>query len=257
MITSTYLERNSFLHKTDPRIKLFLLLFLTISFFLTDQIPVTAVYLLFITVLIILSCGFKEIFIPLKTIYPILIFIIILTPPFHTGGIIYLQIQSFVLLSYNGLEETLRLIVRFTGITSIFFLFFRTTSIDELILSLRWFKLPYNATLIITIALRYIPHMIGIYTNVLDAHKLRKNWNDPQPKGYLAARIKKILPVLVSVLIQSIKTIPTLAMALELKGLGSSRQRSQYFTIHKYYRFSLQFTFLFVIVLTVIAISVL
>jgi len=221
-------EGNSFVHKADPRIKLFLLVFITLSFFLADSIPVTGMYLLFILVLIAASCGIGTIPKAIKPILPLLVFVAVLTPPFHGGGETYLKIHSVVLLSENGIRETVWLIIRFTGITSLFFLFFRTTSIDDLILALRWMRVPYNATLVITIALRYIPHIVHIYGNVTDAHKLRSSSNTKSESRGIRQRIRKLFPVLVSVLIQSVKTIPTLAMTLELKGLGSDKKRSQY-----------------------------
>ncbi len=252
MISSIYKEGHSYIHKTDPRIKLFLLVFFTVSFFITNRILVTAGYFLFIMFLIGSSNGIKEVLTPIKTIYPLLIFVTLLTPPFHAGGTVYLQIRSVILLSQNGIKETCRLLIRFTGITGVFFLFFRTTSIDDLILSLRWFRVPFNTTLVLTIAIRYIPHMLYLYTNVTDAHKLRKNWDSVSEKSGLTKRIKNLFPVLVSVLIQSIKAIPTLAMSLELKGFGLSRKRSSYMKIHHYYSLLLQLSLLSAIVLTVL-----
>jgi len=255
LISNTYKPGNSFIHHSDPRIKIFLLVFVTISFFLTGIIFLTSLYLLLILLLIGISCSSKEILIPLKSIFPILIFVALLTPPFHTGGTPYLKVGSIILLSSKGILETLRLIIRFTGITGIFFLFFRTTSIDDFILSLRWYHVPYTATLLLTIALRYIPHMVTLYTQVTNAHKLRCGWNDLDRKEKLITKIKKIFPILVSVLIQSIKAIPTLAMALELKGFGSSLKRTHYLVIRKYYSFPLQLILLFVIVLAVLSLS--
>lgn len=255
MISNTYKPGNSFIHHSDPRIKIFLLVFGTISFFLTGTISITSIYLLLILILIGISCSFKEILIPLKSIFPILIFVALLTPPFHTGGTPYLKVGSIILLSSNGILETLRLIIRFAGITGAFFLFFRTTSIDEFILSLRWFRVPYTATLLLTIALRYIPHMVTLYTQVTSAHKLRCGLDDLDRKEGVITKLKKIFPILVSVLIQSIKAIPTLAMALELKGFGSSLKRTQYLVIRKYYSFPLQLTLMFVIVLAVLSLS--
>ena len=164
----------------------------------------------------------------------------------------YLSIKGIVLLSQEGLVETARLVIRFTGITAAFSLFFYTTGIDDLMLALQWFRIPYAATLLLTIAIRYIPHMISLYAAVTDAHKLRKNWNTVSSGKSLKGRIKNLFPVLVSVLIQSIKAIPTLAMSLELKGFGSRRPRSRYMTIHRYYPMPLQLFILSAIVLTVI-----
>ena len=255
MIANLYLQGNTPVHKFDPRIKLALLLFMTVSFFLTDSIPVTGGFLVFILLLVSLN-GIKQVLRSIHSILPLLIFVAILTPPFHPSGKVFYTFHSLVLLSSDGIREALRLIIRFTGITSLFFLFFLTTEIDDLILSLMWFKIPFTATLVITIALRYIPHITHIYSNVTDAHKLRRG-TDFEMSGGFRNRMKNLFPVLVSVLIQSIRAIPALAMALETKGLGFNAQRQSFRDINIFGSVILQLVIAFAIVLVVVLVILL
>ena len=180
----------------------------------------------------------------MKMIWPIIVFIVILTPPFFKEGDTVLLLKNTIILTTEGIEQTLRLILRFSGITLCFYIFFSTTSINFFILTLHWFRLPYRAALIVTIALRYIPYMVIIYNNIKDAHKLRGN-NYKEKK--LWSKFNSIFPTLVSVLIQSIKSIPTLSMALELRGIGLDIKRSQYHIINSG-KMSLQITIAVVIV---------
>ncbi|MEA3371012.1 MAG: energy-coupling factor transporter transmembrane component T [Campylobacterota bacterium] len=226
MITSTFIQGNSFLHKTDPRLKTIILLCTVILFFL--PLSITAIFIFFTGLVLIgiYSLGFLKALQPVKMILPIIIFVIILTPLFFRGGETILIINNIIILTSEGLFHTLRLILRFTGITVSFYIFFSTTSISNFILTLEWFRLPYKAALIITIALRYIPSMIIIYNNIQEAHSLRVN--SSKNKILFWKKLNKIFPTLVSVLIHSVKSIPALSMALELRGIGKLEKRSQF-----------------------------
>lgn len=224
MITSTYIQGNSILHKADPRIKTILLLSIVIFFFLPLSIPAILVIFMALTGIGIYTLGLSRLLQPLKMILPIIIFVIVLTPPFYKGGEILLMVKSIIVLTSEGLIHTVRLLLRFTGITISFYIFFSTTSIDNFILTLEWFKLPYKAALVVTIALRYIPSIIIIYNNIRDAHSLRLSTK----KILFWKKLNNIFPTLVSVLIHSIKSIPSLSMALELRGIGMTSERSQF-----------------------------
>ncbi len=252
MISSTYTNGNSIIHRADPRIKIIILLTITTLFFF--HLSITAMVLLFLLLAGagIGSLGFLKVLQPIKMILPIIIFVTILTPPFFKGGDPVLSIRDTIILSTVGIEQTLRLIFRFAGITLSFYIFFSTTSINYFILALSWFKLPYKAALIVTIALRYIPYMIVIYNNIRDAHKLR---GDNYRNRKLWKKLNTIFPTLVSVLIQSIKSIPSLSMALELKGIGLETERSQFNCI-KSNKIILQIIITSVIVLLLILISI-
>ncbi|MCK5672329.1 MAG: energy-coupling factor transporter transmembrane protein EcfT, partial [Spirochaetales bacterium] len=238
----------SIIHKADPRIKTVLLLTIVILFFFPLSITAMAAISFLLLLTGINSLGFSRSLQPIKMILPIIIFVILLTPPFFRGGNPVLVIKDIIILTGEGLEQTLRLIFRFSGITLCFYIFFSTTSINYFILTLNWFHLPFKAALVITIALRYIPYMIIIYNNIKDAHKLR-GYDYRQKK--LWKKLNSIFPTLVSVLIQSIKSIPTLSMALELRGIGLETKRSQ-FNYIKSNRMILQITIASVIVLLAI-----
>ncbi|MEA1911455.1 MAG: CbiQ family ECF transporter T component, partial [Spirochaetota bacterium] len=117
MITSTFIQGNSFLHKTDPRLKTIILLCTVILFFL--PLSITAMFIFFTGLVLVgmYSLGFLKALQPVKMILPIIIFVIILTPPFFRGGETILIIKNIIILTSEGLFHTLRLILRFTGIT--------------------------------------------------------------------------------------------------------------------------------------------
>ena len=221
MFSETYLKKKSFLHRFDPRIKLFFLLFLSVYFFL--PLSCTKYYVVIFLVLLagIFAVGFKEMIKPFKTILPLLLMILILNPPFYPDGKVYVILFNYPVVTEKGLYEAFHLIGRFSGLTLIFYLFLRITKIEDFILSLRFFGLPYKTALIISLTFRYLPYASSIYENTADAHKMRLNiYSETVSKWNVSARFKKMLSILVSVLIQSVKSIPNLAMVLETRGIG-------------------------------------
>lgn len=221
MFTETYQKGNSLLHKLDPRLKIIYLLFFSVIFFLPVSVIkyYTVFFLIFITA--VSASGLGNVLKPVKVITPLLILIILLTPLFHPEGKELLKIGDFTLLTSSGLSETLHLTGRFLGITVLFFIFLRTTRIDDFIRSLRYFGLSHRISVVITITVRYIPYLMSVYTNTVDAHRMRLTADTIIPgKWNFTSRFKNLLSVLTSVMIQAVKGIPVLAMALETRGFG-------------------------------------
>jgi len=222
---SFFLPGRSALHSFDPRCKLALAVLFTVLFFLPLRLPLLAAYLGAVCLAIGLFLGFRELLRPLRTIAPLLLLVLLLTPPFHRGGQVYLRLGGFPLLSAEGMREAVFLALRLAGITFTFFALLRSTDPADLILALRAFGLPFAAGLVVSVALQYMPGLKSLYEQVQDAHRLRRAEDSPPAaKGLKAARA--LIPQLTSVLILSIRRIPTLAMALELRGVGLKTRRS-------------------------------
>jgi energy-coupling factor transport system permease protein len=221
MISETYLKGNSHIHSLDPRIKILYLIFFSILFFI--PLPVLKYFLLLLLIFLagITAAGFKDMLKPVKIIMPLLILIMILTPPFSTEGQVYLSLFDRPLVTESGLLESLRLAGRFLGLTLLFYLFLRTTRIEDFVRALRFFGLSYRISLIVSLTVRYIPYLSSIYEGTLDAHRMRLTVDTPAiSKWNFPARFRRLLSVLTSVLIQAVKSIPSLAMALETRGVG-------------------------------------
>jgi energy-coupling factor transport system permease protein len=216
------------LRRYDPRAKLILLVPLLVCYFLPVAPIVLAPYTAALVLLVAAALGPKQLVPPLRFIGPMLAFIFLLTPPFYRGGQPLLLVFSVPLLSSEGLRTTLTLSLRLTGLTLGFFLVMRTITLDELVLSLRWFGMPYSACLVIVIALRTVPSVSYAWRNALDAHRLRSASSKRRGgKGI----VERYLPVLTSVFIHAVKWIPVLAMALENRGFGRSNPRTAFFEL--------------------------
>jgi len=227
MIADSFIPGNSFLYRFDPRPKLVCLTAFVCFFFIESSIAVQAGLLLSLILLTGFNLGAKKAASPFRLIWPILVLTAILTPPFNMSGDVLLALNGRSLLTSDGLNAATAMVIRFSGITAAFFLFFSTTETSAFILALRSFGLPYKAALTITISLRYIPDMFRTYSNISDAHKLRSaGIKKGGKKGSFKKRLSHLFPVLISVLIQAVKSIPSLAMALDSKGFGRRNTRT-------------------------------
>jgi len=227
VIDTLYREQRSLLHEFDSRLKLVLLPLMTVYFFLPQGPAVSAGVTALLLILILTVLGVKDLITPLAMILPLLILILVLTPLFHRSGTALISAGSLILVTTDGLREALQYVFRLTGISALFFLFFRTTPMEDILLALSWYRLPYTVTLVISIALRYIPHIAGLYGKIKSAHALRCGINDKVQRKRRGINPAALFPVLVSLMIQSVKTIPALTMALELKGVGRDNKRTR------------------------------
>jgi energy-coupling factor transport system permease protein len=220
----------SILHRLDPRAKLLLLLPLFVCFFLPVPLLVLFPFAAGLMLLVATALGPRELLSPIRAILPVLVFICLLTPPFHRDGTVLIEAFGVPVLTSGGLHWTLLMLIRFLGITFGFFAVVRTVSLDELVLSLRWFGLPYVLCLVVIIALRTIPTLAETWHNILDAHRLRAG----PPESRRRSRIvETYVPALTSVLIEAVKGIPVLAMVLESRGFGRKNKRTSFVELKK------------------------
>jgi len=226
MIVDFYKTGSSFLHRFDPRAKLILLVPLFACFFFRVPPSVLVPYCCALIALVAATLGPGELLSPLKAIGPVLVLICLLTPPFHRTGTPLWQVAGVVVVTTDGARETTLMVLRFLGITFGFFAVVRTVSPEDLVLSLRWFRLPYGACLVVLIALRTIPSLVGTWHNVQDAHRLRSAGQERTRKRRLS--LGAYMPLLTSVLIEAVKQIPVQAMALESRGYGRRTHRTSF-----------------------------
>jgi energy-coupling factor transport system permease protein len=216
------LPGTSLFHRLDPRAKLFLLAVFVSCFFIPVPLWAMAATLAVLAILIAGSCGPRELGKAVLAILPVLLVIVLLTPFVNRGGEVLWAPFGWKILTSEGLSQSLRMVLRFTGLTLAFFAVFRTLDMNDMVAALRWYGLPFKASLVTIIALRFIPTLFAVYGNVQDAHTLRRGG------GRSVGFFGRSLPVLTSVFIQAIRGIPSLAMALEMRGFGRKGRRSVY-----------------------------
>ncbi|AEC02532.1 energy-coupling factor transporter transmembrane component T [Parasphaerochaeta coccoides] len=236
MTVSLYAPGRGYLYRMDPRAKLFGTIMTTASFFLPLPSYVLWVGALFLFVVVVGTMGVRSFRLVVKPLLFIMGMVLLFSPIYGRTGIPLLMAGDVVVLTKEGLERTLVFCARFAGISFSWGLLLRTTPMQEIILVLRSWKVPYRAALVITLVFRFIPFFSRTFTQVREAHLLRLPPEEIRRKLSLATRLADFMPTLASTLVTALKMIPHLAMSLELRGLGRTNPRSSYHRLSRGWR---------------------
>lgn len=218
-----YLDKNTYMHRLDPRSKIFVMIGTFIIALMSFTIPV-----LLMTAIVVIGYGASgKILANLKRIKIVLIMISLFsiviwscmgqgtTPiigPFTQEGLLY------------GVAMGIKLdVMIIAGM-----IFLSSTKIEEISLALQKLRIPYRVAFAFSTAIRLVPMIVGTTYIIIQAQKSRGLDLD---SGNLVTRIKKYIPLLIPVFISVIRGTNVFAMALESKGFGYSNQRSSYLQI--------------------------
>ncbi len=143
------------------------------------------------------------------------------------------------------------MILRISIMVSAFSIFFLTVDPNDLALSLISMKVPYEYAFSFSLAFRFVPTIAQEAQNIQDAQQSRGY--EMQTSGFLN-QIKNLFPLLVPLIICSIKRAFNVAEALESRAFGSSKERSFYYSIKytwKDWIFTVYLLVFFIVVITI------
>ncbi|MFX1276636.1 MAG: energy-coupling factor transporter transmembrane component T family protein [Promethearchaeota archaeon] len=225
-----FIKKDTFLHKLDPRSKLLLSIEYTIFGFIFTEIAPLLIILFTLIPLIINGRIFKKWIISMKSLSFLFIIIILLN-------------TFFLSLSFS-----IGMIIRIIIMVSAFSIFFLSVDPNDLALSLLSMKVPYSISFSFSLAFRFVPTIAIETENIKDAQQSRGY--ELQTTG-LVNKIKNLFPLLVPLIICSIKRAFNVAEALESRAFGSNKKRTYYYTINyslKDWLFTLYLLILLIIV---------
>jgi len=209
-----FLKKETFLHSLDPRTKLLLAITYTISALLFQEIMPLLLILITLLPVIIIGKLFKKWLKSVKGMSFLYIFIIVLNTLF---------------INENGLSFAIAMILRISVMISAFSLFFLTVDPNDLALSLITMKIPYEYAFSFSLAFRFVPTIDIETQNIIDAQQSRGY--EMQKKGIIN-QIKNLFPLLVPLIVSSIKRAFNVAEALESRSFGNKKtDRTFYYTI--------------------------
>ena len=203
-------KKNSFIHNLDPRAKLLFSIVYSVSGLLfTELVPLLILFLTLIP-LIFLGKMFKEWMRSIRGLSSLILIIIVLN-------------TYFISLAY-----AISMIIRIFIMITAFSIFFLTVHPNDLALSLISMKVPYEFAFSFSLAFRFVPTIAIEAQNIMDAQ---------QSRGYemkqtgLINQIKNLFPLLVPLIVSSIKRAFNVAEALESRAFGSIKNRTYYYSI--------------------------
>jgi len=213
-----YVQRRSWLHAVDPRVKLAFVFLGTVLMLAFKNLFIMLLSLA-ITHLIISSAGVPghKVRWVWKTMLPINIMIPLLWVIFYPEGPTVLFQFWFLKVTALSFLRGIALALRLDAIAFICFTWLFTTDQTSLVRSLVKLGLPFEWGLVLAIGLRYIPTFYGLYTVVSEAQQARAL---DLTRGSFFTRVRSYLPILVAMLISALRTSEQLARAMESRALG-------------------------------------
>ena len=218
-----YLDRDSPVHRLDPRTKIFLLLgtFVAAVLFFRPA-PLSA-----LLAVILLYGAMGRVLGNLRRIWILLLSIAIVSivswSVFAKGST-----PLFWRVTREGLLFGLGAAIKIDGMVIAGLVFLSTTKTEQIVLGLIRLRVPYQAAFAFSLAIRMVPTIIGTAVTVTEAQRSRGL--DLESGGPLR-RLRNHIPLLVPILLHTLRNTDQLAKALESRGFGARRERTSYLEI--------------------------
>lgn len=211
MNADSYIHGNSFYHRFDVRPKLlFTLLYIIIAFMISSWYGLLLAAALPVLVLMH-AAGAREALFSIRRLLPVVILLYLFMPLQSRDGIPLLSIGSAVIVTEEGFLTAFRISMRFIALSSVLMLLIATTRSGTIIAGLRFYRLPYNASLLLSILLRFIPYLGALFSQIRDSMSLRLQEGK---RGF------PIMPSVTAFIVAAVRMIPDTASALEERGFG-------------------------------------
>ncbi len=231
---------NSLVHRTDPRLKLVLvILYIAVLFIASNPVGIGLSVAFLAALYLMAKIPLKVVVKSLKPIMPIILVTVVLNL-FFMGGKGEPLVQFWVLKIYReGVRYSILMAVRIVALIAGTSLLTYTTSpivltdaIERLLKPLAKLHLPvHELAMMMTIALRFIPTLIDETDKIMNAQKARGAMLD---SGSLKQRVQALVPILIPLFISAFRRADELAMAMECRcyrgGEGRTRLRVLKFT---------------------------
>lgn len=212
---------DSLIHRLDPRVKfLMTMVIFTSAILFMDLLPLLTIFLVQIPLIFIAEIQ-QEWTKSMKGS------VFLATIIFSTNLISYYFFQGRSLNTEN-VETALALTVRFLNLITSFSLFFLTTSPDKLSLALEKARIPYEFNFAFITAIRFVPVLADEAQSIIDAQRSRGLELD---KGSFLTKIRNYIPILLPLIINSIRRSLDLAEAMESRAFGATRDRTNLFEL--------------------------
>ncbi|MBD3228101.1 MAG: hypothetical protein GF329_07915 [Candidatus Lokiarchaeota archaeon] len=198
-------RKDSFIHNLDPRTKLYYSLIISVlCLIFTDIIPLLIIFISIIPAFYIAK-SLRYWLTTIRGLFILIILIIIIDTLFI----------SFSL--------AVSMVLRVFSLITSFSLFFITTHPDDFSQALIQMKVPFSFAFALSLSVRFIP-TLGMETKtVMDAQMSR---GLELQKGNIIKRIRNFIPIIVPMIVLSIRRALLIAESLESRGFGVMKKRT-------------------------------
>ncbi|MEN6390837.1 MAG: energy-coupling factor transporter transmembrane protein EcfT [Syntrophomonas sp.] len=218
-----YLHLDSPVHRSDPRVKVLVVLVLSFLLLRSGPAGLIAVTVLILLLSLLGRVGWERLFgttRPLWSFFTVLFMIYFLFTP----GVSILPFSTGPLkISYEGLHEGAIQVGRFMLLILAASLLTITTSLSELTMALEWLLRPlakvgissHNTALMVNMALRFFPTLQGEMQNIKEAQLARGA--DFKP-GSLMGKVRSLVFIATPLTLNILRRSDELVEAMEARG---------------------------------------
>ena len=241
IVFGRYCARNTPIHKLDPRIKIFILVLLTVGIFFQFQSKITSlmmslIYLGFLIVLMIIArVNFFDLFKSLSLMWFLAIFLIIVyiitpisnpqLPLAFTIGSLNVYWDVFTNIAYI----LLRLII----LLSLAMILTSSTRPMDMTYAFEWYVHPmkkihfpvHEVAMTLSIALRFIPTLLDETNRIIKAQESR---GADFKHGSIIKRFAAIISLIIPLFVSAIERSEELANSMEARGYDPRGKRTRY-----------------------------
>jgi len=229
-----YYPGNSLLHRTDPRIKMLIMIEYLVFVIVANSELAAAVSLMFTAFLIAVSgVRFRILIKSVKPLVFILIFTALINLFFTKGESEPLVAWKFINIYKEGIRSAIMMLLRLLSLvlgTSVLISFTTsplelTDAIESLLSPLKKIKVPiHEFAMMMSIALRFIPTLIEETNKIISAQKSRCADFE---SGNLLKRLKALVPILIPLFVSAIRRAEELADAMECRCYNGGEGRTK------------------------------
>ncbi|MBO5649131.1 MAG: energy-coupling factor transporter transmembrane protein EcfT [Clostridia bacterium] len=233
-----YFPGNSVLHRLDPRMKIFLIVIYIITIFSASTPISFALVLLSAFVLLLLSrIPPKLVLGSLKAVFFIMAFTAIINIFWTTGDRLLLEAGP-IKIYWEGVEYAIFMIVRVVALIvgSSVLLTYTTSPIaltdglERVLSPLKALHIPvHEFSMMMTIALRFIPTLIEETDKIISAQKAR---GTDFSSGSITQRARALIPVMVPLFVSAFHRADELAVAMECRCYRGGEGRTRMTRLH-------------------------
>ena len=215
-----YLDRGTFVHRLDPRTKMFLL----VGAFVLAFLFLNPLYGLVVLALVVAFGALARSLVNLKRIRFILVMIglvtVVMWSVFSQG-----ETPMFLFVEWEALLYGIGVALKIDATIIAGMIFLSTTRNEEIATGLVKLGVPYRFAFAVSTALRLVPTIAATGSTISQAQRSR---GLDLESGNFLQKVRKNTPLLIPVFVSTIRSTNVFSMALESKGFGASPKRTYF-----------------------------
>lgn len=219
-----YAHKDTVLHRLDPRVKIFAVLFISaLAFILTDIVYLTLLLAFILLLLLMARSSYRKAYFALKFVARFMILITLLWPLFDRTGTPVLFSLGPIDITEPAVWRGLTSAVRVGCFATVWYILMFTTSQRDLVRALVRLGLRFDYGLALAISFRFVPTFGLTIESIKDAQRARGLELD---RGSLIRRSKNYVAVLVPTIVSALRTAETLSLTLQSRAYGAVKDRT-------------------------------